>query len=88
MHSQSIVFLSGEEIVLSVSNTMSLLLGQCYSNSFIILEPKIKMDNYSSVRNKWVFPYKEKPSEENTLIHVRKICIAQVHKLKLFRNTC
>lgn len=51
------------------------------------------MENYSSVRNKLVFSYNMLggftrknlclPSEENSLIHVRKVCIAQVHKLKL-----
>lgn len=76
-----------------MSSMVSLLLGLCYSNSFIILEPKIKMDNYSSVRNKLAFSYNMLggftrknlflPSEESSLIHVWKICTAQVQKLKL-----
>lgn len=51
------------------------------------------MDNYSSIRNKLAFSYNMLggftrknlclPSEESNLIHVRKICTAQVQKLKL-----
>lgn len=51
------------------------------------------MDSYSSARNKLVFSYNTLgdftrknlclPSVENNFIDVRKICFAQVHKLKL-----
>lgn len=51
------------------------------------------MYSYSSVRNKFVFSYNTLgdftrenlcfPYVEDSLIYIRKICIAQVHKLKL-----
>lgn len=57
MHDQTTVFLSGDEIFAECIQRVVLTVGMLLKFSFIILEPKIKMYIYSSVRNKLVLVF-------------------------------